>query len=349
MADDIHKTKQVVFSWNEGQSWYDFEIAEFPLEVDNIVTEPNATSTKFLLYGTRADTGVLYHLDFEALGQPLCKGVWAADSVSSDYETWQPSDGRNSESCILGRQISYTRRKATSECFNGEKFERPTVRKNCVCTEEDFECEMGFARKVGSTECRPVDDSTSAPAGCTTSDFYYVDAYRKVVGDSCEGGWVPQKVAVPCPSGSRFSSGAMSVLGVVGMIVVMMVSIQYLSKSEKFKHLFANYGFENFNNVKYAGIGQKAPESAMDSVGLRYDADFIDADQDDFVDDAPKLMHYSTNTTGSTELVDRQEDRQMRTGSLNTATEAVPRLMGPPGGGAHAAHTVSHDDGMDLL
>merc|ERR1719421_1054691 len=146
MADDIRKTKQVVFSWNEGQSWYDFELSDNPLEVDNIVTEPNATSTKFLLYGTRGDAGVIYHMDSEALGQPLCKGVWAADSVSSDYETWNPSDGRNPDKCLLGRQVSYTRRKATSECFNGEKFERPVVKKNCACTEADYECEMGFGR-----------------------------------------------------------------------------------------------------------------------------------------------------------------------------------------------------------
>ena len=41
------------------------------------MTEPNATSTKFLLYGTQEtkllSQGVMYHLNFETLGQPLCK------------------------------------------------------------------------------------------------------------------------------------------------------------------------------------------------------------------------------------------------------------------------------------
>ncbi|CAE8733445.1 unnamed protein product, partial [Polarella glacialis] len=194
MADDIRKTKLVVFSWNEGQSWYDFELSDVPIEVDNIVTEPNATSTKFLLYGTRGDTGVMYHLDFETLSQPLCKGVWAADSVSSDYETWIPSDGRSTDKCMLGRQVTYTRRKQTSECFNGEKFERPVARKNCACTEENFECEMGFTRKVGSMECKFADDGqVSVPMKCTSSDYFFTDAHRKVIGDSCEGGWAPQK------------------------------------------------------------------------------------------------------------------------------------------------------------
>ncbi|CAK8990275.1 unnamed protein product [Durusdinium trenchii] len=201
MADDVRKTKLVVFSWNEGQSWYDFELSSMPVEVDNIVTEPNATSTKFLLYGTRGDTGVMYHLDFESLGQPLCKGVWASDSVSSDYETWIPSDGKNTEKCLMGKQVTYTRRKQTSECFNGEKFERPVSRKNCECTQEDFECEVGFTRPVGSTECRFADDgSIKIPLSCARNDHFFANGYRKVVGDTCEGGWQPQQVSVACPA-----------------------------------------------------------------------------------------------------------------------------------------------------
>ncbi|PHJ19881.1 sortilin, partial [Cystoisospora suis] len=93
MADDTKKTNQVVFSWNEGQSWYDFELGSSPLFVDNIVIEPNASSVEFLLYGKREgdSAGVLFHLDFAALNQQQCKGIWAADSVSSDYETWSPT------------------------------------------------------------------------------------------------------------------------------------------------------------------------------------------------------------------------------------------------------------------
>lgn len=43
----------MVFSWNEGQSWYDFELGSAPLFVDNIVIEPNSSSVEFLLYGKR--------------------------------------------------------------------------------------------------------------------------------------------------------------------------------------------------------------------------------------------------------------------------------------------------------
>jgi len=344
MADDIRKTKQVVFSWNEGKSWYDFEISDNPVEVDNIVTEPNETSTKFLLYGTRGDTGVLYHMDFGALEQPLCKGVWAADSVSSDYETWVPSDGRNTEKCMLGKQITYTRRKATSECFNGEKFERPVTSKNCACTEADFECEMGFTRKVGATECKYVNDgSIPVPDSCTSSDVFFADAYRKVIGDSCEGGWEPRRASVPCPASAKLSRGAMSVLGTIGMISAIMGGITMLSRSERFKGFFANYGFDNFSSVKYSTIGAKTLETALDSVGEdgmgRFDADFFDEEQED----APQLMAYTGISSGGS----RRETETIR--RIDTAAASVPRLQKPPGAAVGGAGPADDDDSLDLL
>lgn len=343
MANDIKKTKQVVFSWNEGQSWYDFELSEIPLEVDNIVTEPNATSTKFLLYGTRGDAGIMYHLDFEALGQPLCKGVWAADSVSSDYETWSPSDGRGADKCMLGRQVTYTRRKQTSECFNGEKFERPVNRKNCECTEQNFECEMGFTRKVGSMECKFADDGTiTIPQTCTSSDYFYAIAHRKVIGDTCEGGWQPRKVAVPCPANARLSRGAVSVLGTIFMVTAIMGGITVLSRSERFKGVFANYGFDNFGSVQYTTIGGKTPETALDSCGTRFDTDFIDGDQDDFDNDAPQLMQY-TEGGDRDRYRDRERDREFRENrKADAAASQVPKLAKPPGG-------AGGDDSLDLL
>ncbi|CAE7197841.1 VPS10, partial [Symbiodinium natans] len=51
------------------------------------------------------------------------------------------------------------------------------------------------------------------------------------------------------------------------------------SQSDRMKGVFANYGFSSHGAVQYAGIGVKAPESALDSVGTRFDADFIENDQ----------------------------------------------------------------------
>lgn len=343
MADDIRKTKQVVFSWNEGKSWYDFELSDYPMMVDNVVIEPNATSTKFLLYGTRGDSGAMYHLDFEALGQPLCKGVWAVDSVSSDYESWSPSDGRGQDNaCLLGHQQTYTRRKQTSECFNGEKFERPVTRANCPCTQEDFECEMGFTRQLDSLDCKFANDDTiPIPAKCSSSDVFHADGYRKVVADTCEGGWVPQKVAVPCPD-KKLSKGAMSVLGSLSMVIVLMIAVNYLSRSDKFKGMFANYGMDSFGTVKYSTIGGKNVETALESVGTRFDSDFMEADQDDFSGDAPQLMAFNDRGQRSRDH-DRPRSRELPRG-VDTAAASVPKLAKPPGAGGG-----DDEDSLDLL
>mmetsp|Transcript_9585 Transcript_9585/g.17178 ORF Transcript_9585/g.17178 Transcript_9585/m.17178 type:complete len:882 (-) Transcript_9585:147-2792(-) len=352
MADDVRKTKLVVFSWNEGQSWYDFELSNMPVEVDNIVTEPNATSTKFLLYGTRGDTGVMYHLDFETLGQPLCKGVWAADSVSSDYETWSPSDGKavnGGQQCLMGSQVTYTRRKPTSECFNGEKFERPVNKKACSCTQDNFECEMGFTRDVGSSECKWADDgSQRVPSTCQRNSQFMADAYRKVVGDGCEGGWQPQQVSVPCPP-KPLSKGAWSVFASIGVLGAILFGVQQMSQSEKIKGVFSNYGFDNFSGIKYANIGRGAPESALDSVGTRFDADFIEGDQDDF--DAPQLMHYNKSGDRDRDRDRRDQDRDREearrpVAAQEAAAAAVPKLAKPPGASTLGA---GDDDGVDLL
>lgn len=45
------------------------------------------------------------------------------------YFLYYFADGRTGDSCILGRELTYTRRKQTSECFNGLDFDRPIQKK----------------------------------------------------------------------------------------------------------------------------------------------------------------------------------------------------------------------------
>ncbi|KAL8275914.1 hypothetical protein Esti_000176 [Eimeria stiedai] len=362
MADDTKKTNQVVFSWNEGQSWYDFELGSAPLFVDNIVIEPQSSSVEFLLYGKREhdNAGVLFHLDFAALNQQKCKGIWAADSVSSDYETWSPSDGRTGEKCILGKHITYTRRKQTSECFNGRDFERPRSVKVCPCTIEDYECEYGFERAVGSVHCLPTDvaaaaastaaglnqyadeEDVAAAAACTSSAFFYTAAYRKVPGDVCEGGWRPEKVAVPCPPHSPVSRGGKLVLLLISLIVLLMCLFNYLAKTGRLKAFFRNTGFETFANVSYAIVGsgpagwadegspRKCTRDAEEIGGRmrgtsKYEPElnFIDEEQDENEEDAPRLMSYGK--TGFSNNQGSARDDGFELGEAGSGAASPPR------------------------
>ena len=52
-----------------------------------------------------------------------CSGADTPDSELSDYETWSPN-GQISPNCLLGKKVTYVRRKRESKCFNGEEFDR---------------------------------------------------------------------------------------------------------------------------------------------------------------------------------------------------------------------------------
>lgn len=382
MADDLHKTSEVVFTWNEGQSWFDFKVGSgatsTPFDVDNIITEPNLTATTFIMFGTRGEgAGVMYYMAFDALGFPACTGAWAADSVSSDYETWSPSDGSSAtDSCLLGAQTTYTRRKQTSQCFNGIQFERPVEQKKCACTEQDYACEMGFLRSVGSTECvyggPDMMPARLVPAVCSGS--YKAPAYRKVAGDKCEGGWRPEQVDVPCPgSAARLGNAKYALAGVL-LLGALYVCAGKLSEGRGGSKGFGEFtaksswapsfdlmslvaslgGFlamfssksRSFGGNSYRPVGKD--EFDMDAVGN-------DASLSDFLDEAD-YDSVAPNRYGAVPAEERRQERRARSpeersgpvpGGARAALEPVPKLQAPGGAGPQRFDIGGGDE--DLL
>ncbi|GIX64149.1 sortilin [Babesia caballi] len=296
MAEDQRKTKEVVFSWNEGATWFDFNLSKHDLSVNNVVIEPKCSSLNFILYGNRNGIGVAFHLDFSALGQPLCKGIWSIDSSSSDYETWHPTDPHGNQ-CLLGRKMAYKRRKQASECFNGKEFKATVEREVCSCTPDDYECEIGFARSIGSNTCK-IEGKWLMREGCTSSSYFWADAYRKIPGDVCVPGWVPNQVAVPCPPHSPLSKGSKMVLTIIIVLTFVLMGIVYVSCNEKLKHVFHNYGFKQFSYVAYSPVNAKKPSHRGSGIGSRFEPEvgFIDAEQEH---DEPTLMTYFSGSRTS--------------------------------------------------
>ena len=145
-------------------------------------------------------TGVLVAVDFSTLHQRICQGVDLQGNEESDYELWSPS-GLNQEACLMGHKTIYTRRKRESQCFNGEKFDRKIFQEDCLCTEEDWECDINFSRSIDGP-CIPDEDNEinyTPPDDCT--DTYEVSqGYRKIVGDTCFDGIDHFSLILPCPS-----------------------------------------------------------------------------------------------------------------------------------------------------
>ncbi|UKK00004.2 sortilin [Theileria orientalis] len=286
MAQDQNKTREVVFSWNEGASWFDFSLSKSELSVNNIVIEPTSSSLEFLLYGNRNGIGVVFHLDFTTLNQPACKGIWSINSSSSDYETWTPKDMSGNE-CLLGKKVTYKRRKQSSECFNGKDFKRSVDKELCQCTKQDYECEVGFTRGIGSDVCK-VEGTFLAKEGCRSASYFYTNAYRKVPGDVCVDGWVPEMVAVACPPHSPLSKGSKMVLTFLLILSFVMLVMVYVSQNEKLKLMFHNYGFKSYEHVPYSSVNSRK----RTSMGGRFEPElgFIDAEQEH--EEVPTLLNY---------------------------------------------------------
>mmetsp|Transcript_113889 Transcript_113889/g.317116 ORF Transcript_113889/g.317116 Transcript_113889/m.317116 type:complete len:956 (-) Transcript_113889:154-3021(-) len=387
MADDLKKTTQVIFSWNEGESWFDFTVSSTPFEVDNIITEPNVTGTTFIMFGTREEgVGVIYYMKFDSLSFPACNGAWAADSVSSDYETWTPSDGVNTEKCLLGQQVTYTRRKRTSQCWNGEKFERPVVQKRCSCTQGDYSCDIGFVRGVNQMECvyggTEMMPERLIPTSC--SKTFTVSAYRKVAGDRCEGGYKPEPVEVPCPVSGLNSNHAK-----YAMLLVLVLGVMYLCHSQgsaggvvgnqgfgefsaksrlsmqtttllqlpmdsfrwlSDKLLARGRGFKSYGGVTYRKV--QGDEFDMDGMSMGNEeslTDFIDEAEHD--DSAPRV--YSSAIDDKNSIRRRVDERpHIIAGGVQVARHEVPRLQAPPtlhGKSSPEQFSISDPDQDDLL
>lgn len=282
MAYDEQPTTLLMYSWNEGETWESHDFSDTGVLVDNIMIEPGSTSTRFLIYGTRESSaggriGVLFHVDFSELHQRPCTGVEIPDTDESDYELWSPSAGPNQEGCLLGHELQYVRRKRSAACFNGEELERVTKVKDCECTELDYECDVGYKREIGKTECLRdpmvvVNPASIVPISCPPGGTYQVTlGYRRVAGDTCIGGVQHPTRTESCPNTAwhqRMAPSRWFVL-VLGLVLALaLCTAQYLVTSSR----SANKGVGaclRFSLASARGVAAWAYETVLERVAGR--------------------------------------------------------------------------------
>lgn len=140
MVDNEEPTNFVKYTTNEGMTWNTFEFTKRSEKViiEDIITQPDGTSQKYILFGTKNHKTIAYHIDFSALHPTKC--VLDLDHPNDDdFELWSPEDTRG-ETCLFGRETKYYRRIQDHDCYIGEKLVQPReVVRNCSCTEEDYE------------------------------------------------------------------------------------------------------------------------------------------------------------------------------------------------------------------
>jgi len=343
------KTDTVKYSWDEGLTWETAQLG-VSMEIDNIRTEPKATSQKFIVTGrTSTGKGHVVHLDFAAMHKRQCRGEDTPGHAGSDYEVWSPRDpaGGGDSSCVLGRTIQYTRRKQSSKCFNGVERERVTIRENCPCTRVDFECDVGFEMEGegDASKCMPSHQE-NVPAEeeefnrdmetlyakpeklnlfCTKypdkEEFYVPSGFRRIPGDTCYGGLDLHEKHLECQSRTVSHTG-FGVLIILVILAAVMGGVTLLSRHERFRYAVQNMG-DNMPYVKYLVIGgsDHQPESV-------FDEDFaLDCDDNDEPEVIPDVGY--------------EPKRPSPTGSMGSPVSSAPTAQG---GGAPGPASHSFDD-----
>lgn len=185
------QTNQVMWSINHGKKWESVKLDDKITPV-NLQTVPDNTGLKFTLTATKGSGSklewILYSLDFADIHERQCK--------DKDFEIWPARvDDKGDPTCIMGQEQSYRRRKAEAECFVGKEFEDPVpIFKDCICTDEDYECDYNFIRSENGKECILARPLYVPPDACDKPEdtFLASSGYRLIPGNHCrkEGGAV---------------------------------------------------------------------------------------------------------------------------------------------------------------
>ncbi|TPX50780.1 hypothetical protein SeLEV6574_g00711 [Synchytrium endobioticum] len=198
LVNDEGPTDIIKYSLDEGLTFQDFKITEADeskLRITHVITEPEATTGHFVLFGRPADAGlfswktVAVHLDFSgAHGGKMCK-LDASNLEASDFETWSPGPPGQNESCIFGHKVQYYRRKPDRKCNIGEAYlSTQLLSIDCTCTEADFECDFNYVRDSNG-RCALLPGGTVPVSDCMGDGYKRVSTgYRKRVRSTCKGG-----------------------------------------------------------------------------------------------------------------------------------------------------------------
>ncbi|KDQ06635.1 hypothetical protein BOTBODRAFT_181398 [Botryobasidium botryosum FD-172 SS1] len=187
IVGDEEGTDHVRYSYDDGASWSKLDLG-IKVRARLLTTIPDSTSQRFILLGSlsRKDQDndgrhAVIFLDFGGLGKRVCG--------ERDLEQWYARAAPDKE-CLMGHKQWYMRRKPKADCYIGEKFKDPVEHEdNCLCTDEDFECDFNFVRQ--GDECVPTGPE-HIPAGVCTGErgqkYKGSSGYRLIPGNTCKKG-----------------------------------------------------------------------------------------------------------------------------------------------------------------
>ncbi|KAF9188563.1 vacuolar protein sorting/targeting protein PEP1 [Haplosporangium sp. Z 767] len=186
LVDPTHPTQEVSFSYDFGSTWERTTFAEAPVMIQSVTTEPTSHTSKITVTGMYVDGGqqaVVSTLDFSARRDCVMdKG----NKEKNDFERWSPFEGED-DRCILGREITYWRRKPDRTCRVNDNDGVPDMEQaNCKCTEKDFECDIGFF-KDETGGCQRFGHDPEKPGKCDGT-YMSRSGFRRIEASACKDG-----------------------------------------------------------------------------------------------------------------------------------------------------------------
>jgi len=137
--------------------------------------------------------------------------IYIRDCVSEDYESYIPTDAYGNQ-CILGQQISYTRRIVQAQCYANYTDFPSQIISTCPCTDLDFRCGQCYYRSPfyasspsETQNCYWICNSTNPnppPVPCDNVYNATQTPFIKNTGSQCVGGTdlVNGLVQLQCPN-----------------------------------------------------------------------------------------------------------------------------------------------------
>ena len=189
------------YSWDTWHNTTEFSVKNLHNQaaITEIVSHPLSNAQEFLVIGETDKGGIsegfVILMDFSEVNERQCK-------EPDDYETFIPK--AYEQDCILGRKVSYLRKRPDSQCYNGQDFEAIEKQENCECSASDYECDWGFYKST-SGGCEPISQrlvQTNFTIECYNlhrKHYLFSVGYRKILGDSCEGKTVFEPIELECP------------------------------------------------------------------------------------------------------------------------------------------------------
>lgn len=231
---------------------------------------------------------MVYGLDFSGLQNRTC--------VDSDYEEWSPR--ANLEVCLLGRNITYSRRMQTRNCFNSRDREVIDNIVNCSCTTDDYECDFGYEEQPNSDALQCVLSSgvvqKDPPDYCPPGTMYeHTKGYRRIASDSCVNSLADYEPEYKkCPSKGGSSHTVVAVVVVLVLVGFAVVGFLVYRNDELRGKVLGVVGKVipgvSSGSSRYSRLGGMRPGSLADEefgIGGEHDLDDSDVEED-----APELQ-----------------------------------------------------------